>query len=562
MEEIKILSPMQLWADFDPCARPLETSYIAVKDLEFAYVREQYVSAFDAEDGTVRAYVRLIMPKNAGKKCPVIVFIPTGDVAKINVDFVKKIVERGFGYCYFDYSGAAAGKDYFTEYPKSLEYLSGDACKTDAQLKFHSEPQKSPVFNYVKIARRVLTFLSEDSSVDADNIVLWGIKEGAQIAWITAGIDSRVKALVPVSDYGYSNYKPPKFSKKPLGDIAGEVMEYMSCLSSQAYAKTVECPVFVAGTTNSTIADMDRMSEITELCPSEHKNMLITPRAAENINAESVEAIFKWLDEVVSGSFSNAEMPKITHYFSEGRLYANIETTGEAESVDVYIAFDEVLSELRNWSDANRPLRVSETDYLLNIDVPVDTKLVFVFANVTHKSGIVSSSKIFCIDPNVPEFKAFVPLQYTKTRIIYSSTETRSVFNTEKSSISVEVNRVEEKEGPFGIKGIGSTTGNIVSYKIGERKFQGEEGCILQIDCATKNTREITFTMCTYTEEEGFTPYSAVRTLTSSKKWQRLDFTISDFKNADMVSLKSWKSVKKFEITGAEEVLFNNILWI
>ena len=68
--------------------------------------------------------------------------------------------------------------------------------------------------------------------------------------------------------------------------------------------------------------------------------------------------------------------------------------------------------------------------------------------------------------------------------------------------------------------------------------------------------------MCTYDEDDGFTPYSVEKELPPSKKWQRLNFSASDFKNADHVSLKSWKSVKKFQITGAENVLFNNILWI
>ncbi len=562
MEDIKILSPMQLWADFDPTERPLETSYVQAKDLGFAFVREQYISAFDAEDGVVRAYVRLILPKNPEKKCPVVVFIPTADVAKINTEFVKRIIEKGFAYCYFDYSGKLVGKERFTDYPKSLAYVEGSAGDAEKQIEFHQNPKKSPLYSYVKIARRVITFLTEDASVDSENIIFWGIKEGAEICWITAGIDNRVKAIVPVLDYGYTGYKPPKFSKKPMGDIDSGVMEYMSCLSSQAYAKTVNCPLLVAGTTNSTVADVDRMADIVELAPSEHKNMIVTPRAEENINAESVESILKFLDETVSGKWSETKMPELTYYFSEGRLYASTSVTGEVQKVEFFTSFDEVLSELRNWSDAQIPLRVSEKDYLLNVEVPSDTKLVFIFVNVTYKSGIVASSKVYCVDPNVPEFTAFVPLQYTKNRIIYSSTETRSVFNAEKSSISVASNVVAEEAGPFGIKGISSSTGYIASYKIGERKFQGEDGCILQIDCATKEQRTITFTMCTYDEDDGFTPYSVEKELPPSKKWQRLNFSASDFKNADHVSLKSWKSVKKFQITGAENVLFNNILWI
>lgn len=55
--------------------------------------------------------------------------------------------------------------------------------------------------------------MTEDASVDSENIIFWGIKEGAEICWITAGIDNRVKAIVPVLDYGYTGYKPPKFSK-------------------------------------------------------------------------------------------------------------------------------------------------------------------------------------------------------------------------------------------------------------------------------------------------------------------------------------------------------------
>ncbi|UKI14751.1 MAG: hypothetical protein L6V85_01650 [Clostridiales bacterium] len=47
-----------------------------------------------------------------------------------------------------------------------------------------------------------------------------------------------------------------------------------------------------------------------------------------------------------------------------------------------------------------------------------------------------------------------------------------------------------------------------------------------------------------------------------SKKWQRFNLEISDFKTADRKTLKDWRLVKIMKIKDAENVLFNNILWI
>ena len=65
-----------------------------------------------------------------------------------------------------------------------------------------------------------------------------------------------------------------------------------------------------------------------------------------------------------------------------------------------------------------------------------------------------------------------------------------------------------------------------------------------------------------YTAENTVTKYTSVLNLEKSKKWQRFNLEISDFKTADRKTLKDWRLVKIMKIKDAENVLFNNILWI
>ena len=86
------------------------------------------------------------------------------------------------------------------------------------------------------------------------------------------------------------------------------------------------------------------------------------------------------------------------------------------------------------------------------------------------------------------------------------------------------------------------------------------EDYILQLEAYSEEKRNVRIVM--YTAENTVTKYTSVLHLEKSKKWQRFNLEISDFKTADRKTLKDWRLVKIMKIKDAENVLFNNILWI
>ena len=58
-----------------------------------------------------------------------------------------------------------------------------------------------------------------------------------------------------------------------------------------------------------------------------------------------------------------------------------------------------------------------------------------------------------------------------------------------------------------------------------------------------------------------YTTYTAKVKL-KKDKWQKCSLKLFDFKDQNLVPLKSWRDVKKLAFIDANGVLLNNIIWV
>ena len=561
MDNLKILTPTQLWAGYDPEELPLDISYIGIESREKVTEKKLYFTVDELADGKIRAFMRIVYPAGVNKRLPTVVFLPSVSTLQVSDSFIEEIVGAGYIFATVDYSGYAEGKENHTVYPKSAAECE---CEKDGYRLCSvkdGDMHHACWFSWTKIVRRAVTLLCSDFSVDKDRIALIGVKDGAQLVWETAGVDNRICAIVPILGCGYNYHKEPRYSDKPEKEMPAELVAFVAALASQSYAKMVTCPVLYEGTTNSEYADVDRIKEILDLAPSENKLMAITARATESIDDVNFKSIIAWLGKIFAGEEITEKAPEIKAYVSEGVMYCSVTAEAKPRSVTVYTAFDQDVPELRNWNEGRSPVMSGEGEYFIDISVPEGTKKVFIFANALYESGILCSTDIKCFDPVKEGVTKFAPVRKNKTRIIFSGSQDSGAFAVENDLFAVAANNLYIKEGPCGIKGIGSTAGWLSTYKLGENKFAGEDGYILQMDVFTSRECSITFSMSTFADDK-FRAYSAVRKFPASKRWQRVNFSVADFKDEERVSLKSWKIVRRFEIKDAADVLFNNVLWV
>lgn len=553
--DYKIVTPMALWQDFNPMKEPLEVRVDGVKITD-KYIMKDTVFTVETElDGKIRAYANIAVQKNV--VAPTVVYIPTGESPIKKSLFFDILIDHGFNIITIDYAGVSEKKDKYTVYPKSLEYCN---FSTNRQLPYQpTEAGKSPWFVWTKVVRRAITLAFEESNVDKNNLFLLGYIEGAQLAWKTAGIDGRVRAVLPVGACGYTEFfNRHKYDSAVTPQFTDEWECWLAGISTQAYAKMLTCPVYYMSGTNSTYADIDRVADLFNLIPHNNKYLSFSAGTNNSITNSAFLGAIKWAEKLINGD-TDIVKPRLKSYVSDGKLYASVTDISGFDKIEIYCALDELAPAFRSWNMV-RQQTVLNNDEVLAVLVPrEDSKKMFVYATVIYKDGVVLSTPEIMIDLTKIELDEYDISNHSTGRFIYNNTMDETPFSVENYNPVIDENILKVVAGPLGIKGVTVTEGKLCAYNV-EPPRAGSGEYILQMEVYAPELRDIDIVM--YTAENGSTKYVYKVHLNGSAKWQRVNMKRIDFKSADMLSLKDWTMVRKMKIKNAEGVLFSNILWI
>lgn len=555
--DYKIVTPMMLWQDYNPTKQPLEVTILNMSSTDDILCKEVVFTAETVSDGKVRAYAKMILQKNA-ENAPTLLYIPAASNIVSAGIFLDMAIKNGYNMVIIDYSGDIAGKEHFTTYPESLKYCYYSVSKND--LYKPSAAKDTPWYIWMKIVRRAITLISEETAVDKDRIALLGYLEGAQIAWQVAGIDGRIKAVVPIGGCGYLEY----FNKfKYTADNSIDMSEILECwlagISPQAYARLILCPVFYMAGTNSAYADMDRINDFFSLIPSEKKYISLSAGTNHNIAKTNFEGLFSWLNKYLISNGEAILSPVLSTYISDGRLYASIKNIENNEKIEIYYSTDEINPSFRSWVATDTPLTVGDNECIVPIKVYDDTKLVFMYSNVTYKDGLVLSTREAVVNVKTKDITVFDTNSKAKSRFVYVSSNPFVPFTIETDYPVVNESGLVIEKGPNDIRGIGVLKGRLCTYHIEPPEIDDSD-LMLQMDIYSKEPCAVTVNF--YTAEKGTQVYSINISLNGFPRWQRVNIERSNCKTQDMRPLKDWNSVRKMEIINAAGVLFNNILWV
>ena len=132
-------------------------------------------------------------------------------------------------------------------------------------------------------------------------------------------------------------------------------------------------------------------------------------------------------------------------------------------------------------------------------------------------------------------------------------------FIVESSSFIVADNALSVKKGPFNIKGISTNIGNLVLFRSSYETLSEDKNIIFRFDAYSPNARKITISLISLSNNES---YSTDITLKGGEHWQGVSLDAQSFKNNKGKSLIRFSDINKFVFSGAEDVIFNNILWV
>lgn len=561
--EMRLMTPTEIWEGFNPVRDGTETSIISSRENDNIVTTEVFFTAEKTESGRVRVYAKLSYDSRWRDARPALLLLPSHDEGRKFDDITASLVKAGYVVCLCDYLGRAAkeGEDLpHTTYPDEYSYAQAPECFSHL-YNITLTGRETPWFQWAKVARRAITMLSEMKYVDAARIGLIGVDLGAQIAWQTAGMDGRVRALVPINGGGYLwRRNVPRFPggerELPADD---EERAYSAGCGAETYAKFVSCPTYFIVSSNSSHTDVDRAGDILSLVPAKAKVLLIVRGTSSQISVSAYESLMIWLRKNFAHDSAPVGMPETFFRTDENNLYLHLKCSDTPEEIKAFYSAGEPVSFARNWTPLSEPQTVGDMEYVYRVPVGDPQEIVVAFATVKNKDGIYSSSHIAETVPADAGVKEGVRSDAARARVIYSGDMGTGLFWVTTDDFFLDESVLSARKGPFSITGVGTTKGTLVLCRSSHEPFSCDKNAVLQTDIYSDIPRTITFTFVSYPE---LTHYACRVRLTGGDFWQKVKITAADCKSAEGRTLSRFGVCKQLLISDAENVLFNNIVWI
>ena len=549
----KVLTPLQLWADYDAARHSCAVSFTHYKTVDNRTVFSAYVSGEQVGDETIRIFVRGEMPKGGSDN--VVVYV--GD-AMYSGDYLSmaELVEDGFCVVAFDYCGRVEGKTDYTRYPADLAYCNYMQAG-DHLTKAIPTAKETCIFTWAKVCRSVIGFAKQMCGADC-KLFLAGIRSGASIMWQAGAMDKRVDGLIGVLHAGWKEYVGvPKYSDI-LFDMTDERERWLMGCSAQTYAKFISVPTLFVGSTNNTESSFDRIENtlgiLRERVPVSQS---ICAGLTNTIDSAGISTIRHWIASQTSKSVVMPANPSVSVSIQDRAVVATVQPDASEEiaQIDIYYNFDEVQSDLRSW----KPLRVSVANPKEQIPVYTGNRLLFVHASVLYKKGYRLSTLpvVTHLDPEHLDVRTDV----RKRPVIYERKDGIASWVAENEDRYSAYIMPRMAVGALDIQGITAERGNLSTYLIGEISPRMADQKLLQFDAYAATDRACHVVVCVDEGAGKHRNYTASATIAGGA-WNKVSLEVQSFKSDDFMTLKSWQKVKKLTFMQADGILFNNILWV
>ena len=456
--EMRLLTPTEIWEGFNPVKDGTETSIISSREKDNLVTTDVFFTSEKTASGRVRVYARISYDSRWRDARPALILLPSHDENRRFDDITVSLVKAGYVVCLCDYLGRQNGDNPHTTYPDEYSYAQAPECFSHL-YSLTTTGRETPWFRWAKAARRAITMISELRYVDSERIGIMGVDLGAQIAWQAAGMDGRVRALVPINGGGYLWRRgTPRF---PGGDRElpsdDEERAYSAGVGAETYAKFVSCPTYFIVSSNSSNTDVDRAGDILSLVPAQSKVLLIVRGSASQISMTAFDSLILWLRKNFAHDSAPVRMPDISFRTEENTLYLHLKCSCPPATVSAYYSSGEPVSFARTWTPLSAPQITGEDEYVYRVPTPSPDDLTVAFATVSTPDGMMFSSRVAGIIPADSGITAAADKNTAKSRVVYSGSMGTGLFWVTTDDFFLDESVLSAKKGPFGITGAGTS---------------------------------------------------------------------------------------------------------
>ena len=551
--ENTILTPLQIWQDYDPEASPLQISFTHFRKQGGFISFEAFFNADGFKDGAPRIFASGSFPVSSSPK--IAIYIKDGTRSPSPSVLSEAYTGRGFGYIEFDYNATNEDSARRSRYPESVKY--GEAEFSNGHFSVADPTAKdSCQYLWTTVTRRVIT-LAKTLSRDC-KIILVGAREGADMLWQTAAMDKRVDAVVSINNAGWREYSDTfRFDEdaEPL-QMTDQLERWFAGCASQTYARYVECPVLLLCGSNNAITSVDRVENTLSLIDNDRVYCTICPNTGLLMPQYSLSTQLNFVDFFDNKAPLLKKSPGLTLSAENGKAIAfiTVDAPLATKEISVWYAFDEQDSTIRNWNKIILPQNGCKR---CEIPVAENAECVFAFVNAEYEDGTVLSSfeSYFRLPQGIEREKT------RRTHIIYERKNGVGSFVADNASSYLCTTAPFLKAGAYDILGITCDDADITTYSVGEDKYLRTDESLLQFDAYSPVKTNVEVRVCN--KENGKKVfYTAVCTVNGDGEWTKCSLSPSSFKTQTLVPLKGWKNIKSLTFHKINGALFKNILWV
>jgi hypothetical protein len=555
-----ILTPVTLWKDFDDTL--LFEEKVLSEQIENGVVtRELFFSGRQTNKGRVKIYAKYVFPEGAEEFPAVMILFEAG--FPFDEKLYLRYVKSGYGVLCVDYCGAR-DEGYFTEYPQDIDYAN--YTRAGEKLK-KAEPsaKETSWYEWAAVARYAVRYLSERKEVTRVGAI--GLRTGGEILFKIAPY-APISCMISVCAAGWLAYRGvEKFADGKKVVFSEERHRFIAGIDSQSYAPYVKCPLLLISAINDRKYNYDRVYDTFEkINPQVEKALLFSAHGNGLIGSHSLHNVDLFLDKYLKGRsvFLSEPVSICVEEDENGKLVVRGKFDAHGEISEYGIFFTEKVtdSESRDWTRVlGRAEDLEDNVGTVPLNLYAGTKKALVYAFVNYSNNFSVTSKIQ---------EVVVEKQYANacpaSRVLYTSTDGRNGFSVFRNRARAIADCFVEGEdskpnllpGYGGIAGITSRA-DIVSYRVGEPRYEAPEGAAFSFDAYAKEKSSV---KVSFYREEDDAVFTAEAKIEGGGKWKRVLMSPEDFMSETGAHLSDFKEVSSLSVSFDGEVLINNVIWI
>ncbi len=567
-----------LWAGFDPRKDPLELEVIRTDEEDEGRIQVEWLY-FTGQtwDGTkTRVFAYRGSPKH-GKGLPGVLHIHGGGQTA-NIDWPRYWARRGYVCVSFDFCGDTnlpnLGPEYRREHFTKWGKIQANMMQIGGGRQMEPSPRHNPWHHWVRMARRSLTLLESHPQVDPDRIGIFGISVGGTMTWMVAGLDSRVKAAVPIYGNGWESYQHP--FDGPQNPPDRSTLLWRKLIAPEIHAPRISCPILFLSATNDGHGRMDLAARTLELTKSAVKRQLYSAGYDHHVEPGEGLSLELWMNTYLKGEGGAwPEAPRLKALDGKiPKIQVDVDRPAEVKRVDLYYCLNNRVPMSRYWQRVGGLERdgaawIGATPYLEADDV------IFAFATIGYASGRSVSSGL--LELKASSFHSASPS--LQRSLLISAMDSPddwyfvSAYTDPNKGLSYFVPWVggqSEKGFTLNPKLFSpeKMSFHIGTHKIGAPPWRGSGRRAIAIDVLSANLPSaLQIKVVEENRQPGFKEFTATVDLQpSSEKWTALELAPEQFSDGKGGTLAGWDKVDFLALLGtaspASPPVFQRLRWI